>query len=268
MQSALSSDGASRVRRGGALLGLSLAVLLICQVLTAVAIGLGATRYDRSPGALLAPALLLIASMVVLVGVLRGPNRRRPARWTSRAAMVALPGGVAAGLSIGSVFGSGIPQVVAVGAGLPIVVIALAAVASRVMRGLPAADACTLGIEFVTTLRRADRVGAPRWTIPDEVTVTGAEIVVVARSGRFGAAQFTIPLAEVTEACVHAAPTKRGPWLSLPDGTDLLIPPGDVVVILHRTDTRVLPVFDPQELVEAIDARRHGNCRRADHSAV
>lgn len=256
------------MRRSGALLGLALAVLLIGQVLTAVAIGMGAIRYGLASGALLAPVLLLVASIAVLFGVLRAPTRRRPARWTSRAAMVALPGGVAAGLCVGSVLGSGFSQVVAVGAGLPIVVVALAAGASRVLRGLHPADACVLGVEFVTTLRRADRVGAPRWTIPDEVTVNGTEIVVVARSGRFGAAQFTIPLAEVTEARVHTAPTKRGPWLSLPDGTDLLIPPGDVVVIQHRKDTRVLPVFDPQELVEAIDARRTRNCRSTDHSAA
>lgn len=256
------------MRRSGALLGLALAVVGVCQVLTAVAIGMGAIRYGLAPGALLAPALPLAASIVVLFGVLRAPTRRRPARWTSRAAMVALPAGVAAGLCVGSVLGSGFSQVVAVGAGMPIVVVALAAGASRAMRGLHPDDACALGVEFVTTLRRADRVGAPRWTIPDEVTVNGTEIVVVARSGRFGAAQFTIPLAEVTEAGVHAAPTKRGPWLSLPDGTDLLIPPGDVVVIQHRKDTRVLPVFDPQELVEAIDARRHRNCRSTDHSAV
>ncbi|MGH8919804.1 MAG: hypothetical protein ACRD0H_15980, partial [Actinomycetes bacterium] len=69
-------------------------------------------------------------------------------------------------------------------------------------------------------------------------------------------------------AAVHVAPARRGPWLSLPDGTNLQIPPGDVVVIQHGTDTRVLPVFDPEELVAAIAARRVSNCRSTDHSAT
>lgn len=255
------------MRRARALLGLAFAILLGGQVLAAVGIGSGVLTLGASSGTVLVAALLLCVSLAALAGVARGPIRHRPDSWPSRALMVALPGGLAAGLCVGSVLGSDVPQVVAVSAGGPIVVVALAALASRAMRGLSAADACTLDTEFVTTLRRADREGWPRWSIPDEVAVNGTEIVVVVRSGRIGAAQFRIPLAEVTAAGVHAAPAERGPWLSLPNGTELLIPPGAVVVIRHGKDSRVLPVFDPAELVEAIETRRKHNYRNSDHSA-
>lgn len=257
------------MRRSGALLGLACGVAIAGQVFTAVAIGMATTRPDTSVGAWLPAALVLAVSVVALVVVVRGLTRRRPTNWPSRAMTVALPVGAAAGLGAGSALGLGVPQVVVVSIGLLIGVVTPAVLAYRAMRGLSAADTCTLDISYVTTLRRADRDGAPRWANPDEVTVDATEIAVVVRSGRIGAAHFRIPLAEVTEAVVHAAPTKRVPWLRLPSGEDLLIPPGggDVVVIQHGNDTRVLPVFDPKELAEAIEARRNCNCRSTDHSA-
>jgi hypothetical protein len=65
-----------------------------------------------------------------------------------------------------------------------------------------------------------------------------------------------IPLADIRAVDVRPSDGRDVPWFTSPEnGVALSAPPGDVVVIHHRSGVRLLPVEQPAGFAEVLDAR-------------
>ncbi|WP_158851396.1 hypothetical protein [Saccharothrix deserti] len=105
----------------------------------------------------------------------------------------------------------------------------------------------------------AVRTHAQPFWYSDSVRVTGDALVVEVRSGggRMTAQPTvkTVPLDRITALGVRQVVAGEPPWITLPDGRGLSVPPGDVVVVRTGTEEHVLPVENPRLFVEAVRGR-------------
>ncbi len=113
------------------------------------------------------------------------------------------------------------------------------------------------GSEF--WVRLAAGAARQMWFNQDFVTVTGATVILEARSGAGRVAsqpaRKEIPLDSVSHLGVRASRQDDPPWAWLADGRGLPVPPGDVVCVRTRDDEHLIPVVESEALESVISGR-------------
>jgi hypothetical protein len=239
----------NRIRRQWFWLGLALAVHVasLVAVLTLVSKG-------RVAPVEAACAAALVIGAPIVSGRLerRDAVRRRPARWLRRALGVVVPNAVALGL-VGGAVAEGWQVQAAVGVG--VVQLVGVVLAARALRYPLRPELGEMAVEVTAKVRSAHQVGAPAWALPDEVRLTGREVVVVVHPGPGSAVGIGVRFDDVMDVSVRPARPDEGPWVRLESGGRYFAGEGDVVEVRHRDGVLVVPVCHAAAFAEVICSR-------------
>lgn len=210
------------------------------------------------------------SSVVIIIVLAAGPlagmvwlerrrsSARQPHKWPLRSLGWAIPQATALGFAMNGVLDEGalappLPLLLAVA--ITLVPASTAALGSRSLLRPLVAELGTTDFEVRVEPRTAHR----SWFYSDSVALTDRELLITVRSGS-GRATYNpkttrLALAEVTAVGTRPALRQDSPWITLPDGRGVSVPPGDVVVIQCRDETQVLPVADAAVFAEIVRIR-------------
>ncbi|OZM82255.1 hypothetical protein [Pseudonocardia sp. MH-G8] len=200
-------------------------------------------------------AVALVIGAPIACGRLewRDAVHRRPARWLRRALGVVLPTAVAFGLASGAVTDGPVQALPAVV--LVVTQLACVVLAARALRYPLRSELGEMAVEVTAKVRSGHQVGTPAWALPDEVRLTGRDVVVVLRPGPGSVSGIGVRLDDVMDVSVRPARPDGGPWIRLDSGAQYFAGEGDVVEVRHRDGALVVPVCNATAFAEVIRSR-------------
>jgi len=184
----------------------------------------------------------------------RDAVRHRPALWLRRALVVVVPHACAVGLASSAVTEEWSMQALAA-VGLVVAQLVCVAMAARAVRYPLRADLGEMAVEVSEKVRSEHQSDTPVWTLQDEVRLTGREFVAVLRPGPMSAFGISVQLADVEAVSVRAARPADNPWVRLDDGGQYFVTEGEVIELVHRGGTLVVPVHNAAAFAEVIRSR-------------
>jgi hypothetical protein len=213
----------------------------------------------RPVGAAIVAAVLEVAPLILLLRwERRTPSAGRPAQWVRRGLVAVLSNAVAVSIAAHALTTNGglaAPWLWAVLAAVGVLTAELTGigVASRALRYPLTSELGEMDVEVLVKIRSERREQAA-WLSSHDARVDDDALIITVRPDFTWAYASRVALVDVVEIRVSRTGSKDGPWFET-DGHVCWAPPGDVVVIIHRSGTWVLPVYDAQGFADVLHAR-------------